>query len=58
MGGGENIDWYDPDQIVGSGPYEVTAYESGATITLEKRDDSMMPRTNMIGETPAKMALM
>mgnify|MGYP004656751743 FL=1 len=39
MGGGENIDWFDPDQVVGSGSYKPTDFVPGSSITLEKRED-------------------
>lgn len=39
QGGGENIDWYDPSKVVGSGPYTCTSFASGASATYEKRDD-------------------
>lgn len=39
MGGGENIDWFDPDQVVGSGSYKVTDFISGSNATFEKRED-------------------
>ena len=29
MGGGENIDWFDPDQVVGSGSYKPTDFVPG-----------------------------
>lgn len=38
-GGIEAIDWYDPNAVVGSGPYTCTAFESGASATYVKRDD-------------------
>lgn len=37
--GGENIDWYDPSQVVGSGPYSCTELISGSSSTFEKRED-------------------
>ena len=37
--GPENIDWYDVNQYVGSGPYKCTNLVSGASATYEKRDD-------------------
>ena len=39
MGGGENIDWFDPEQVVGSGPYRPTELTMGSTASYEKRDD-------------------
>ena len=39
MGGGDNMDWYDPAQVVGSGPYTCTELVSGASATYVKRDD-------------------
>lgn len=38
-GGGENIDWYDPAQVVGSGPYSVTDFVQDSSVTYTKRDD-------------------
>jgi peptide/nickel transport system substrate-binding protein len=38
-GGGENIDWYDPAAVVGSGPYSVAEYEPDGYIVFAKRDD-------------------
>lgn len=37
--GWDNIDWSDPDQIVGSGPYAVSYYVMDSEIRYEKRDD-------------------
>ncbi len=39
VGGGENIDWYDPAQVVGSGPYICTEYVQDSHSTYERRDD-------------------
>jgi len=36
---GESPDWYDPANIVGSGPYKVTGYTKDSSVTFEKRDD-------------------
>ncbi|MCD8332932.1 MAG: ABC transporter substrate-binding protein [Clostridiales bacterium] len=37
--GGENIDWYDPEQVVGSGPYTCTEYVQDSYQVFEVRDD-------------------
>lgn len=39
MGGDDNIDWYSPNSICGSGPYVVSNFEMGLSTTYEKRDD-------------------
>lgn len=39
MGGGENIDWFDPSQVVGSGSYRPTELTMGSTASFEKRED-------------------
>lgn len=37
--GGENIDWYDPSQVVGSGPYKPVEYVQDSYSVYELRDD-------------------
>lgn len=37
--GGENIDWYDPNQVVGSGPYRPVNYVQDSYSVYELRED-------------------
>jgi peptide/nickel transport system substrate-binding protein len=37
--GWDNIDWSDPDQVVGSGPYAISDFVSDSEIHFTKRDD-------------------
>jgi ABC-type transport system substrate-binding protein len=39
VGGGENIDWFDPAQVVGSGPYACTEFIPDGSSTYVLRED-------------------
>ena len=39
----DTIDWYDPANAIGSGPYKITEYTKDYSITLELRDDYWGP---------------
>lgn len=41
-GGIDEIDWFDPDMICGSGPYEVTEFTEDVSTTFQLRDDWWM----------------